>query len=197
EKVKTAEDVRALGINSGDFICYDPKTVFTKSGFLKSRFLDDKLSAAIFLGVLKTINDNKIEPTNTVKFMFSAYEEVGHGMAYIPQEISELIAVDMGCIGLDLNCTEYDVSICAKDSSGPYDYELTTKLFNLAKDNNLNYVIDIYPQYGSDVSAALRGGNDLRGACIGSGVAASHGMERAHIEGVENTFKLIMLYLTA
>ena len=39
----------------------------------------------------------------------------------------------MGTIGLDLSGSEYAVSICAKDSGGPYDYELTTNLVNYAK----------------------------------------------------------------
>ena len=196
EKVKTKEDTLALGINSGDFICYDPKTVITENGFIKSRFLDDKLSAAILMGAMKYIKDFNVEINHNLKVMFSCYEEVGHGMSYMPSEISELVAVDMGCIGLDLNCTEYDVSICAKDSSGPYDYELTTRLINLAKDAGLSYAVDLYPRYGSDVSAALRAGHDIKGGLIGAGVAASHGMERSHIDAVENTYKLIMLYLT-
>ena len=106
-----------------------------------------------------------------------------------------MIAVDMGCIGLDLNCTEYDVSICAKDSGGPYDYELTTQLINLAKENNLKYAVDIYPRYGSDVGAALKGGNNIKGGLIGTGVHASHGMERTHYSALENTIKLLLLYI--
>ena len=35
EIVHSKEDVEALGIHAGDFVCYDPKTTFTKSGFLK------------------------------------------------------------------------------------------------------------------------------------------------------------------
>ena len=136
-----------------------------------------------------------LKPKNTLKIVISTYEEVGHGSSYIPSDISEMIAVDMGCIGDDLSCSEYDVSICAKDSSGPYDYNMTTKLINLAKENNLNYAVDIYPMYGSDVSAALRAGNDIRGALIGPGVHASHGMERTHVNALINTIKLLALYL--
>ena len=134
-------------------------------------------------------------PAYDTIIMMSTYEEVGHGMAYIPKEISELLAVDMGCIGEDLACSEYDVSICAKDSSGPYDYEFTTRLIELAKKAELSYAVDIYPMYGSDVSAARNGGNDIKGALIGPGVHASHGMERTHIDGVCQTIKLILAYL--
>lgn len=196
EKVKTKADVEALGIQTGDYICYTPKTVITDNGFIKSRFLDDKLSVAIILGVIKYMVDNQITPEYNVKFMMSTFEEVGHGMSYIPEDIEELLCIDMGCIGLDLNCTEYDVSICVKDSSGPYNYEMTNKLIELAKENKLQYAIDIYPMYGSDASASLRAGHDIRAALIGSGVFASHGYERSHYEGVENSMKLLYLYLT-
>lgn len=196
EVVKNKEDVEKLGISNGDFIAIDPKTTITDSGFLKSRFLDDKLSVACLFTVLKEIKEKNITPKDNLMIIISTYEEVGHGSSNIPSEISELLAVDMGCIGDDLACSEYDVSICAKDSSGPYDYELTTHLINLAKENQLNYAVDIYPYYGSDVSAALRGGNDIKGALIGPGVHASHGMERTHYQAIENTIKLILAYIS-
>lgn len=196
EVVKCKKDVETLGIFPGDFICIDPKTQITDSGFIKSRFLDDKISVAILIGVLKYFHDHNVKPKQKTYFMISTYEEVGHGMSWIPSDIKELLAVDMGCIGLDLSCTEYDVSICAKDSGGPYDYELTNRLIQYAKDEKLNYVVDIYPFYGSDVGAALHAGHDVKGALIGPGVHASHGMERTHFEGVKNTLELIYHYLT-
>lgn len=195
EKVSSKEDVLALGIQNGDIVAYDPKVVVTASGFIKSRFLDDKASVAILLEILRTIKDKEIVPSTNLKFIFSTYEEVGHGAAYIPADITELLAVDMGCIGLDLACTEFDVSICAKDSSGPYDYELTTRLVNDAKQAKLNYALDIYPMYGSDASAALRGGANIKAALIGPGVSSSHGMERTHVDALKNTFDLIMIYI--
>ncbi len=195
EKVKSKEDVEALGIAVGDYICFDTKTVVTESGFLKSRFIDDKGCVAIFMGFLKALKENNIVPENDIKLIFSTYEEVGHGSSYIPSEIKELIAVDMGCIGDDLSCTEYDVSICAKDSSGPYDYDIVSKFITKAKESDISYAVDIYPRYGSDVSAALRGGNDVKGGLIGPGVHASHGMERTHYEAMENTIKLMIEYV--
>lgn len=194
EVVKTKEDVVKLGIEVGNFIIIDPKTVITKSGFVKSRFLDDKINVASIFGLIKYLKDNNLTPKYTLKFIISTYEEVGHGASFIP-ELDEMIAVDMGCIGDDLTCTEYDVSICPKDSSGPYDYELTNKLVKVAKDNKINHAIDIYPYYGSDVSAAIRGGNDFKGALLGPGVHASHGMERTHVDGIENTIKLLLNYI--
>jgi putative aminopeptidase FrvX len=195
EIVKNKDDVLKLGIRPGDFICLDTKTQITPSGFIKSRFLDDKLSAGILIGVLEHLSKNSIELPYSVQVVFTTYEETGHGMAQIPADITEVLAVDMGCIGQDLTCTEYDVSICARDSSGPYDYAFTSKLVDLAEKEGLSYALDIYPQYGSDVTAALRAGNDIKGALIGPGVAASHGMERSHVKSVENTYKLILAYL--
>ena len=195
EVVRNKEDVLKLGIANGDFIFIDPKTTITESGFIKSRFIDDKGSVAALIGLLELMNRENLRPKYTTKILISVYEEVGHGSAFIPSDITELIAVDMGCIGEDLSCTEYTVSICPKDSSGPYDFGMTTKLINLAKENNIDYAVDIYPMYGSDVSAALRAGNDIKGALIGPGVHASHGMERTHYKALENTIKLLLLYL--
>uniref|UniRef100_UPI00403F0A61 M42 family metallopeptidase n=1 Tax=Candidatus Enterococcus willemsii TaxID=1857215 RepID=UPI00403F0A61 len=195
ERVENKEDVQKLGIQNGDIVAYDPKVVVTDSGFVKSRFLDDKASVAILVSILKAIKENQLVPATNLTFIFSTYEEVGHGAAWIPENITELLAVDMGCIGLDLACTEFDVSICAKDSSGPYDYDLTTRLVNLAKSNELNYAVDIYPMYGSDASAALGGGANIKAALIGPGIASSHGMERTHIDAIRNTFNLVAAYI--
>lgn len=195
EIVKNKDDVLALGINSGDYISFDAKFEYTGKGFIKSRHLDDKASVAVLLGLLKEMSEGKLIPEKRLKLVISNYEEVGFGASWIPEDITEFIAVDMGVIGDDLNGSEYKVSICAKDSTGPYDYDLTGRLISLAKDNAIDYVVDIFPHYGSDVSAALSAGNNIRGALIGQGVHASHGMERTHIKGIENTLKLIKAYL--
>lgn len=195
EPVKSREDVLALGIDHGDYISFDAKFQYTQSGFIKSRHLDDKASVAVILGMLKEMSEHGVTPESNLKILISNYEEVGFGASWIPQDITELLAIDMGTVGDDLNGSEYTVSICAKDSRGPYDYEMTSRLIQLAKDNGVDYVVDIFPHYGSDVSAALSGGNDIRGALIGPGVHASHGMERTHIRGLESTLKLLKLYL--
>ena len=195
EVVSNKEDVEALGIVPGDFVFIDPKTTITESGFIKSRFIDDKGSVSALMALLEMFHRENITPKYKTKILISNYEEVGHGTSYIPSDITEMIAVDMGCIGEDLSCTEYDISICAKDSGGPYDYNMVTDLVNLAKKNNISYAVDIYPMYGSDVGAALKAGNNIRGALIGPGVHASHGMERTHYTALENTIKLLTLYL--
>ena len=194
EVVYSRSDTQKLGIQTGDIIAIDPKFEITPSGYIKTRFLDDKASAFLLLELLRYLKEQNITPENNLKLIFSTYEEVGFGASNIPN-INEMLAVDMGCIGLDLNCTEEQVSICAKDSGGPYDYDMTSKLIELAKANNISYAVDIYPFYSSDATASLRAGNDIKAALIGTGVAASHGMERTHKHGLENTFNLILSYL--
>lgn len=191
EKVFSKEDVLALGIGVGDYISFAPRFEHTQSGFVKSRHLDDKASAAVIFGVLKYMKDHQKTPEDTLKIMITNYEEIGHGASCIPAEIKRLLAVDMGAVGDDLSGDEYKVSICAMDSSGPYDYDMTNMLIDIAEKKGLAYAVDVFQHYGSDVSAALRGGNNICGALIGQGVHASHGMERTHEEGLHNTFELI------
>ena len=196
EDVRSAEDSRKLGIEVGDIVCFEPRTRRTASGYLKSRFLDDKLSVGILLGFAKYLSDNGIVPARKIWVHVTVYEEVGHGgSASVPSGITEAISVDMGCVGYGLSCTEKQVSICAKDSGGPYSYEVVGKLIDAAKKTNADYAVDVYPFYGSDVEATLRSGVDIRHGLIGAGVYASHGYERSHMDGVYNTLKVLAGYL--
>ena len=196
EDVCSASDTRALGIEVGDIVCFDPRTKRTASGYLKSRFLDDKLSVGILLGFAKYLADNKITPARKVYAHITVYEEVGHGgSGSLPAGVTEAISVDMGCVGDGLQCTEKQVSICAKDSGGPYSYDVVGKLIDAAKKTGADYAVDVYPHYGSDVEATLRSGADIRHGLIGAGVYASHGYERSHIDGVYNSIKVLCGYL--
>ncbi|MBP3479234.1 MAG: M42 family metallopeptidase [Oscillospiraceae bacterium] len=196
EDVSSAADTRALGVEVGDIVCFEPRTRRTASGYIKSRFLDDKLSVGILLGFAKYLADNSITPKRRTWIHVTVYEEVGHGgSASVPNGITEAISVDMGCVGNGLQCTEKQVSICAKDSGGPYSYEVVGKLVEAAKKTGADYAVDVYPYYGSDVEATLRSGVDIRHGLIGAGVYASHGYERSHMDGVYNTLKVIAGYL--
>ncbi len=196
EKADSAKEARELGLEVGDIVCFEPRVRRTASGYLKSRFLDDKLSVGILLGFAKYLKDNAIVPQRRVWAHVTVYEEVGHGgCASVPAGITEAISVDMGCVGAGLQCTERQVSICAKDSGGPYSYEVVGKLIDAAKKTGADYAVDIYPFYGSDVEATLRSGVDIRHGLIGAGVYASHGYERSHIDGVHNTLKVLCGYL--
>ena len=196
EDVNSAADVRKLGLEVGDFVCPYPRAHITESGYIKSRYLDDKLSVGILLGIAKYIRDNSIELKRQEYCLITVYEEVGHGgSTSIPSCVREAISVDMGCVGAGLQCTERQASICVKDSGGPYDYDVTDALVKAAKKENADYALDVYPFYGSDVEATLRAGYDIKHGLIGSGVYASHGYERSHIDGVFNTIKVIKGYL--
>lgn len=196
ENVKSEEDTRKLGIENGCFVCVEPRTRITDTGYIKSRFLDDKLSTAILLGYAKYVKDNDIRLPRKVYEHITVFEEVGHGAcAPVADEVTELLSVDMGCVGDGLKCTERQVSICVKDSAGPYHYDMVKRLVKAAKDNNIDYAADVYPHYASDADAAISSGADAKHGLIGPGVYASHGYERSHRDGVENTLRLIEAYI--
>ena len=196
EPVFSKEDVTKLGIGVGDYVCFDPRTRVTDSGYIKSRFLDDKLSAVIILTYAKYLKDENITPERKLFVHFTVYEEVGHGAsASLPEGVTESLNIDMGCVGEGIECNEHKVSICAKDSGGPYNYEVVTNLVKACKEGNVDYSVDIYPHYGSDVEATLRAGYDIKHALIGPGVYASHGYERSHKDGALNTLKLLQNYI--
>ncbi|EEB73353.1 M42 family metallopeptidase [Thermococcus sp. AM4] len=193
ELVEKKEDTEKLGIRPGDFIAFDPKFEYV-NGFVKAHFLDDKASVAVMIDLLLDLAD-ELEKL-PVAFFFSPYEEVGHGgSAGYPPTARELLVVDMGVVGEGVYGKETAVSIAAKDSTGPYDYEMTTKLIELAEKKDIPHVVDVFPYYGSDGSAALRAGWDFRVALIGPGVHASHGMERTHVKGLLATKELIRAYI--
>ncbi len=195
EDVRNADDVRRLGIGNGDIVAFDTRTVVTKSGYIKSRFLDDKLSVAAVMAFAKLLKEENKVPSRKIYVHITVYEEVGHGASSVPfDNIAEVLSVDMGCVGDGISCTERQVSVCAKDSGGPYNYEMTTRLIEAAKREGVDYAVDVYPRYGSDAEATLRGGYDFRHALIGPGVYSSHGYERSHIDGVENTIRLLTAF---
>ena len=196
EEVSSREDVEKLGIMTGDVVCFDPRTVVTPSGYIKSRFLDDKLSAAILLELAAQVASGEIKPKRRVWEHITVFEEVGHGgSASVPEGVTEALSVDMGCVGDGLSCDERQVSICAKDSGGPYHYEVVSALIEAARRSGADYAVDVYPAYGSDVEATLSAGHDLRHGLVGPGVYASHGYERSHRKGVCSTFLLLEAYL--
>ena len=196
EDVTSKEDVEKLGICAGDFLAVEPRFQVTEKGYIKSRFLDDKASSGVLLGIAKYVSEHPGCLKRNVQLFFTTFEEIGHGAsAGIPEEIEDLLAVDMGCVGDHLACTEKQVSICAKDSSGAYHFEMTNELIEVAKEDGIDYAVDIYPSYGSDAGAALRSGKDVRYALIGQGVYASHGYERTHKDGMKQTFELALNYV--
>ena len=195
-EVNSEQETRSYGIEVGDFVSFDPRTTITSTGFVKSRFLDDKVSAAILLNLLKTYRDWHVQLPVTTHFMFSCIEETGTGAnSSIPENAVEFLAVDMGAMGDDQQTDEYTVSICVKDGSGPYNYTLRQHLVDLAKEKEIDYRLDIYPFYGSDASAAMRAGADVKHALLGAGIESSHSYERTHIKSIQATEALVDAYL--
>lgn len=197
ELVKTKEDTLKLGIKPGDYVHVDPLTEITDNGFIKSRYLDDKLAVGMIFGICKYLKYNNIKPNNTINFFISNYEEVGHGVSAVPENTTEFVAIDIGPVGGEQESDEFSVTIAAKDKSTPYDYDLRSKLVEISEKHNIDYNIDVYISYGSDASQAIRQGFDFKFACIGPGVDATHHYERTHIKSVENTMKLLINYIIA
>lgn len=194
-KTHSAQQTRALGVQVGDYVAVNPRFHVTESGFIKSRFLDDKLSAAILMAYAKFLKDTGKTPRRKVYVDFTVFEEVGHGGAVIPADVTEMLSVDMGCVGTGLQCDETMVSICVMDSRGPSHKAVVDGLVEAAQRAGVRYALDVYPHYSSDADVAVGAGHDVRHCVVGAGVYASHGYERSHIEGLANTFDLLNAYL--
>jgi putative aminopeptidase FrvX len=193
--VRSAEDVRKLGIEVGDFVSLDPRVELV-NGFVRSRHLDDKACVACILAAMKAIAAAGLKPKQTVHILISNYEEVGHGAAAgIPADVHELVAVDMAAVGAGQTSDEFHATLCVKDSGGPYHNGLSNHLRDLAEANGIDYKVDIYPYYGSDGEALWRAGGNAAVALIGPGIDASHSYERTHVDALVATTRWIMAYL--
>ncbi len=195
ENISSKEEVQALGISNGNFVSVDPRMQLTESGYLKSRFIDDKGAIACIFSVLKYLKEHNLQPAHNVIFAIPYNEEIGFGGTYIPDGVSEYLAVDIGLIGPDLEGNEHSVSICAKDNAAPYDYKLTNRLVECAKATDTKYALDVFYRYGTDANAAMRAGNNLRAVAFGMAVYCSHGMERTHMDGMIGTVNILLEYL--
>ncbi len=195
-KTFNADDTRALGIAVGDFIFLDPRVEVTDTGFIRSRHLDDKAGVAVIYGALLALTEAEIAPAQDTTILIANYEEVGHGgAAGLPMNLAELLTVDMAALGEGQSSDEFSVTICVKDSTGPYHFEMNNKLRRIAEQHNIAYKTDIYPYYGSDGSAYWRAGGDARVGLVGPGVEASHAYERTHRDSLLHSAHLIARYL--
>ena len=194
--VKNAEDVRKLGIESGDYIALDHR--FTVSGgYIKSRFIDDKACAAVLLEAMHTLREENVSLNRKVYAYFACYEEIGHGTAWLPEGVRDVLALDIAPTGPEQNSDERLVSVFAKDSRFPYHSGMVSELRETAKAAGVDYVTDVFtPHYGSDGDGSVLAGYDIRHGCIGPGTANSHGYERTHMDGLRNTYCLLMAYPT-
>ncbi len=195
EKVSSKAEVNALGIRNGDFIAADPQCEVTANGYLKSRYIDDKAAIACCFTMLKYLKEHGLKPKYRTVLAFPYTEETGAGGTYVHEAVSEYVALDIGLVGPDCDGDEYGVSICAKDVRGPYDYDLTNRLIDLAEKAECKYAVDVFYRYSTDANAAVYAGNNLRAAAFGMAVYCSHGRERTHITGLENTMNLLLAYV--
>ena len=195
EPVSTKEEVQALGIRNGDIIHIAPDCEITPNGYIKSRFIDDKAAIASVFAMVKYLKENGLKPKYRTLLAFPCREEIGQGGRYVPEEVEEYIAVDIGLIGPQHEGNERKVSICAKDKNGPYDYELTSRLLKYAEKAEVECVMDVFLNYSTDGNAAMRGGNNLRAAAFGMACWCSHGRERTHIDGLVGTAALLLAYV--
>jgi putative aminopeptidase FrvX len=194
-RLVTRADVRALGVNVGDFVAFDPRLELV-NGFVRSRHLDDKACVACLAAAVKALHDADLQPAQNTTLLISNYEEVGHGAATgFPAGLAELVCVDMAAVGEGQTSDEFHATLCLKDSGGPYHHGLSQRLRHLAEQNNIPYQVDIYPYYGSDGEALWRAGGDVAVALIGPGVDASHNYERTHQDALLATTNWVMAYL--
>lgn len=195
EKVSSKADVNALGIRNGDFVSVDPRCQYTKNGYLKSRFIDDKAAVACAFTMLKYLKEHGLKPRYNTILAFPYGEEIGLGGTYVPEGVSEYVAIDIGLIGPDYDGNEYRVSICAKDNGAVYDDQLTNRLIAYAEKAGCDYAVDVFYRYGTDANAAQKAGNNVRSAAFGMPVYCSHGVERTHIDSLRNTMNLLLAYV--
>ena len=153
-----------------------------------------KASASCLLTLLWQMRETGTRPRFETYFTLTVHEEVGHGGATLPT-VDELLAVDMGCIGEDLSCTEYQVSICAKDGGGPYDYGMVSRLVQLAKEHGVDYAVTSTPTTGRmwaqpGVPAWIAGPPSSGRECT-----PPTAWMRTHLDALHATLELAALYL--
>jgi putative aminopeptidase FrvX len=187
------QETAALGIAVGDYIHFDPK--FERNGdWIKARHLDDKECIACIFAALKMLSDGGERPAQTTTIQVATYEEVQHS-GPLPDNLAELVVIDIAPLGAGQNSREHTASICILDKDGPYDRQFSLKLQRIAQGENIELRPDIYPRYSSDGKAFWKAGGDARVALFGPAVDCTHGYERTHLDALVATTKLIAAYL--
>lgn len=195
QKVSTKAEVNGLGIRNGDYVSIEAHCEVTENGYIKSRFIDDKAAVACSLTALKYLKDHGLQPKFRTVFAFPYHEEIGAGGGYLPGDVAEYVAIDIGLIGPDYDGSEHGVSICAKDARMNYHYDLTNRLIGYAEKAGCDYAVEAFFRYSTDAAAAVLAGNNVAAAAFGMAVYCSHGRERTHVEGLRNTMNLLLAYV--
>lgn len=196
EFVDNAADLADLGIQVGDFVAVDAYPQVTRSGFIKSRHLDDKAGVAAAIGAVKTLLTHDLRLPVRTHLLITIAEEIGQGASHgLHEDVAELVSVDNAVIAPGQSSGFDTVNVAMQDSSGPFDYHLTRKLLSICTDLDIPARRDVFNHYRSDVASAIEAGAETRAALLGFGVDASHGHERTHIDGVRHVAELLAAYL--
>ncbi len=194
--VYSVGDLEALGINVGDFIALDTETHMPDTGFICSRYLDDKAGVAVLLAVAKEVKEREIELPMDCHLLFTISEEVGSGASdVLHREVAEMVTIDAGPSAPGQNTDEFGVTVCLKDSSGPFDYHLTHKLLDICEEHDIRHKRDVFKYYRCDSASAIEAGNDIRTALVCFGTDATHGYERCHEKSLIALGELLGFYL--
>ncbi|HWT62950.1 MAG TPA: osmoprotectant NAGGN system M42 family peptidase [Ochrobactrum sp.] len=192
---RNKEDLIELGIDVGDIVAIDPMPEFIDNGFIVSRHLDDKAGVAIMLASLEAMQRLKIETPVDTYWLFTIGEEVGVGAsAVVVPDIASLVAIDNGTTAPGQNSSEFGVTLAMADQTGPFDYHLTKKLYELCGEHEIPVQKDVFRYYRSDAASAVEAGHDVRTALLTFGVDASHGYERIHLSALTSIAKLTVHY---
>ncbi len=198
EICSTIEDLWNLGIRIGDYVTFRTALETSSSGFMNSRFLDDKAGVATMLAAAKALKSQQIEPDLDCFLLFTISEEVGVGASHILRgDVAEMVSVDNGTIAPEQNTCEFGVTLAMKDAGGPYDTHLTRHLIDLCQSNTIEFSRDVFLHYRSDAAAALEAGNDIRTALVCFALDASHGYERTHVASLLSVATLVALYIAS
>lgn len=198
QPVESAADTRALGIGPGDFVAFDTDLEWDPSGYITARHLDNKAGAAANLAALKALLDHGVTPAVELQLMFTVTEEVGTGAgSSLDATVAEFVGIDIGPVAPGQNARETGVTLCAQDTSGPFDRQLTHHLRRLCRDHGIGCQTDIFRYYYSDANSAIIAGHDVRHALVTFGTDATHGYERTHRDSILSVARLLVLYAQA
>lgn len=184
-----------LGVRRGDFVTFDSYPEVSPSGYISARHLDNKAGASALLTALKQIIARGEPPAIDLLAIFTITEEVGTGAsASLSADVAEFVGIDIGPVAPGQNARETGVTLCAQDTSGPFDRAMLRTLKALCREHSIDYQVDLFRYYYSDANSAVRAGHDVRNALITFGTDATHGYERTHLSSLESLARLLYVY---
>jgi putative aminopeptidase FrvX len=190
-----AQDLEALGIRSGDFVAFDADPELEDNGFITARHLDNKAGAAALLAALESIHRRSEPPVLDLLAIFTVTEEVGTGAsASLSSDVVEIVSIDIGPVAPGQNARERGVTLCAQDTSGPFDVHMLRHLKSLCRAHEIDYQVDLFRYYYSDNNSAVKAGHDVRDGLITFGTDGTHGYERTHLSSLESIARLLCAY---